>query len=73
MIASQREAKTVILQSDRCLVQQPDVTLHAQSLFRVGDQLRRQAHTLKQRRYWHAGAFEARDSQAGKAPSRHRD
>jgi hypothetical protein len=61
-IASQREAKTVILQGNRCLVQKGDLTLDAQSLFRVGDHLRRQPHTPKKRRNWHSGAFEARDS-----------
>src|SRR5215467_7356520 len=72
-IASQRKAKTVILQSNRRLVQQRDLASHAQSLFRIGDDLRRQSHTPKKRRHWYAGALEARDSQAGKAPSRHRD
>jgi hypothetical protein len=73
MIASQREAKTVILQSTRRLVQQRDLASHTQWLFRVGDRFRRQSHTLKKRRHWYAGAFEARDSQAGKASSCHRN
>src|SRR5215813_4583231 len=72
-IASQREAKTVIFQSNRRLVQKPDLASHAQSLFRIGDHLRRQSHTPKKRRHWYAGALEARDSQAGKAPARRRD
>src|SRR5262249_8590048 len=72
-IASQREAKTVILQSNRCLVQKRDLASHAQSLLRIGDHLRRQSHTLNKGRHWYAGAFEARDSQAGKPPSRRRD
>jgi hypothetical protein len=50
MIASQREANTVILESDRRLIQKRDLASHTQSLFRLGDQLRRQAHTLKKRR-----------------------
>src|SRR6516164_264340 len=72
-IASQCKAKMVILQSARCLVQKRDLASHTQSLFRIGDHLRRQSHTLKKRHHWYAGALEARDSQAGKAPSRHRD
>ena len=67
-IESQGKAKTVILQSNRCLVQKRDLASHAQSLFRIGDHLRRQSHTLKKGRRWYAGALEARDSQAGKAP-----
>src|SRR5262249_58872936 len=73
LIASQGEAKTVILQSNRRLVQKRDLASHAQSLSRVGDQLRRQSHTSEKRCYRHAGASEARDNKAGKAPFRHRD
>jgi hypothetical protein len=40
---------------------------HTEALFRFGDDLRRQPYTLEKRRYRHAGAFEARDRQAGKA------
>src|SRR5258708_18026633 len=40
-IAGQREAKAIVLQSARRLVQKPDLTLHAQSLLRLGDRLRR--------------------------------
>src|SRR5215472_15733150 len=72
-IASQREANTVILQSNRRLVQKSDLASHAQSLFRVGDHLGRQSHTPKKRLHWYSGALEARDSQAGKAPLRRRD
>src|SRR6516162_5092956 len=68
-IESQGKAKTVILQSNRCLVQKRDLASHAQSLFRIGDHLRRQSHTPKKRCHRYAGAFEARDSQAGKASS----
>jgi hypothetical protein len=72
-IASQREAKTVILQSNRRLVQKRDLASDTQSLFRVGDHLGRQSHPPKKRRDWYPGALEARDSQAGKAPLRRRD
>src|SRR5215831_3105321 len=71
--ASQREANTVVLQRNRRLVQKRDLASHSQSLLRFGDSLGRQSHTLKKRRHLHASAFEARDRQAGKAPSRHRD
>ena len=71
--ASQSEAETVILQSNRRLVQKPDLALDTQSFFRVGDHLWRQSHTLQERQRRHASAFEALDSQAGKAPSCHRD
>src|SRR5215831_16609626 len=67
-IARQGKAKTVILQSNRRLVQKRDLASHAQSLFRIGDHIRRQSHTPKKRRHWYAGALEARDSQAGKPP-----
>src|SRR6516164_2807251 len=53
-IASQREAKTVILQSGRRLVQQRDLTWNTQALFRFGDHLRGQSHTLKKRLNRHA-------------------
>jgi hypothetical protein len=39
MIARQREAQTVIVQSNRRLVQKRDLAPHAQSLLRVGDKL----------------------------------
>jgi hypothetical protein len=45
--------------------------------FRVASRLRRlgpiRNMAVQKRSYRHAGAFEARDSQAGKAPLRHRD
>src|SRR6516165_8738487 len=69
--ASQREANTVVLQRNCRLVQKRDLASHTQALFRFDDQLRRQSHTPQKRRHRHASAFEARDSQAGKAPSRH--
>ena len=72
-IASQREAQTVIIQSNRRLVQKRDLASHAQSLLRIGDHLRRQSHTPKKGRHWDASALEARDSEAGKAPSRRWD
>src|SRR5215472_684358 len=67
-IASQREANTVILQSNRRLVQKRDLASHSQSLLWFGDSLGRQSHTLKKRRHLHASAFEARDRQAGPLP-----
>jgi hypothetical protein len=67
-IASQREANTVILQSNRRLVQKRDLASYAQSLFRFGNHLRRVSRTPKKRPHRYAGPFEARDSQAGKAP-----
>ena len=45
-----------------------DPASHTQLLFRFGDQLGRQFHTLKKRRHRQTGAFEAGKSQAGKAP-----
>src|SRR6516225_1447248 len=72
-IASQREAKTVILRSNRCLVQKCDLASDTQSFFRVGDHLGRQSHTSKKRLHWYSGALEARDNQAGKAALRCRD
>src|SRR6516162_3721199 len=66
-IASQREANTVILQSNRRLVQKRDLASYAQSLFRFGNHLRRVSRTPKKRPHRYAGPFEARDSQAGKA------
>src|SRR6478672_4802403 len=47
MVASQREAKTVILQSNRRLVQKRDLASDAQSLVRIGDHLWRQSRTPK--------------------------
>ena len=73
MIASQRETKTVIIQGNRRLSQNCDLASDTQSLFRFGDQFWRHSHTSKKRLYRHAGAFETRDRQAGKAPLRHRD
>jgi hypothetical protein len=67
-IASQREANTVILQRNRRLVQKRDLASYAQSLFRFGNHLRRVSRTPKKRPHRYAGPFEARDSQAGKAP-----
>src|SRR5262249_27198577 len=64
--ASQREAKTVVLQRNRRLVQKRDLAAHAQSLLRFGDQLWRQSHTPQKRRHRHASAFETRDSQAAR-------
>src|SRR6478736_5434601 len=64
-IASQREAQTVIIQSNRRLVQKRDLASHAQAFFRVGDHLWRQSHTLEKRHHGYASALEARDSKAG--------
>ena len=72
-IASHRQANTVILQSNRRLIQKRDLASDDQSLFRVGDHLGRQSRTLKKRLHRHAGALDTRDRQAGKAPLRHRD
>jgi len=72
-IASQREANTVILQSNRRLVQKRDLASYAQSLFRFGNHLRRVSRTPKKRPHRNAGPFEARDSQAGKAALRRWD
>ena len=68
-IASQCEAKTVIPQSNRRLVQKRDLASDTQSLFRGRrSPLGRQSHAPKKRRDWYPSALEARDSQAGKAP-----
>jgi hypothetical protein len=53
---------TVVLQSSCGLIQKRDLALHTQPRFRVGNQLRRKANSLKKGRHRHPGPFEARDS-----------
>jgi len=64
-VARRRKANTVIVKNLRRLVQERDLAWHTQSLFRFGDHLRRQSHTLEKRRHGHARAFKARDRQTG--------
>jgi hypothetical protein len=61
MVARQREADAVVLQSYRSLIQKRDLASHAQSLFRLRDQFWRQSHPPENGSHWHASALEARD------------
>ncbi len=63
----QREPQTVIIQSNRRLVQKRDLASHAQALLRIGDH---SGANPTRRDHGYASALEARDSKAGEAPSR---